>query len=355
MNSQRGEFSAHASRRHNAFTARGFTVIELLFCVSIVSLLIALLLPAIMSSREAARRIQCLHHLKQIGVASHNHVSTHRAFPFTSSAPGRILGTKGTLQLATSPHAMLMASLDPAVSNRIDFTDQWLTDLSSPMAAVNVSNQAILGVNVPFFRCPSDRYAPGANNYRANFGIGLRHAFPDPAIVCQDNRNGRGAFVVAKAMRLSEFTDGLSNTVLFSEKVIGDFSDTEMSPFRDRFSWLTDDMPCSIDDVVAMCSSQAPDNYSHRSFGGSNWLTGGLNATWYNHLLAPNSEIPDCSKGDVSAAGGGPGIYTARSLHDGGVNVLMADGSGRFVSQTIDVAVWHAMGSRNGDDLEQDF
>jgi prepilin-type processing-associated H-X9-DG protein len=67
-------------------------------------------------------------------------------------------------------------------------------------------------------------------------------------------------------------------------------------------------------------------------------------------LLTPNSSVPDCSISDFGISGGGPGIYSARSLHKGGVNILMADGSGLFISQSIDLNIWQAIGTRNGNE-----
>lgn len=351
--------SWHYSR--SAWTSRiparscGFTLTEMLVCISILGLLMALLLPAVSAARETARRIQCMNNLRQIGIACGNHVSAHRAFPFTSSSPGRIIGRDyDAMQLAASPHAFLIASMDSSLFNRIDFADRWLADMSGQPSSVNVSNREILDFTVPFLRCASDRYEPGANNYRANMGIGMRASLSGPASSCPDSRSGHGAFVNGRAVRPAEFSDGLSNTVLFSEKLIGDYDDEQMTPFRDRFSW-EQPMPCTTDSVVAICKSRVPADYSHRSFGGSNWLAGGFNATWYNHLLTPNSHVPDCSLGDVNAAGGGSGIHTARSFHRGGVNVLMADGSGRFVSQDVALSIWQAIGTRNGKEILREF
>lgn len=333
----------------------GITVTEVLVCIAILGLLMALLSPSVLAARESARQLQCLHNLRQIGIACGNHVSTHSAFPFTCSSPGRIIGAEDdVMQLAASPHAFLMASIDVAMFDKIDFSDRWLTDLSRRPSAVNKSNRQILTVNIPLLRCPSDRPQPGANNYRANVGIGIRASLSRPEYACWDRLNGHGAFVNGKAVTPADFSDGLSNTVLFSEKLIGDYDDEHMTVFRDRYSW-EEKMPCTTDSVVTICKKMIPADNSHQSFGGSNWLSGGLNATWYNHVLTPNSHVPDCSLGDAHVAGGGAGIHTARSFHRNGVNVLMADSSGRFVSQNVDLSVWQATGTRNGEEPLQDF
>ena len=325
----------------------GVTLIELLVVMALLGILIALLLPGVASSREAARRAMCLNNLRQIGVACHNHVAAHGAFPFTSSSPGRHLGRPDDpLQLAASPHAFLVASIAPAVYDQIDFSDPWLIDLSEPHGAVNDANDGVLKTDIAVFHCPSDRHLTGANNYRANGGPGTG---PYP----QSHRPEReqGAILQGRSLRPEEFTDGLSTTVLFSEKPIGEFDTTVMSPFRDRFDW-NGMLPYDVDAAVELCSTSAPAGQAHHSFGGWTWLVGGLNSTWYNHILTPNHRVPDCSNAAI-AVGGSPGIYTARSYHPGGVNILLADGSARFVSQTIDLDIWRAMGTRNAGDVTE--
>ena len=325
----------------------GFTIAELLVSLGIVSLLLALALPSISRAREAARRTECSNHLHQIGAAAHKHCATTCLFPFVASSPARAMGREDArFQLAAAPHVALMASLDPTVFRRIDVTDRWLTELSHPLTSPSAANTAVLQTNVPVLRCPSDRDQVGANNYRGNAGIG-----PYPFTKrsgCRDERNGQGAFHYEKELSPSDFTDGLSNTMLFAEKVIGDFDESRFSPFRDRFTWSSDVFRCSPDDAVAACGSFVPEGNAHCAYGGWTWLLGGLNSTLYNHLLTPNSPVPDCSKGDTHFAGGGAGVYTARSLHPGGVNGVLADGAVRFLAESIDGAAWRALGTRNG-------
>ncbi|MFV0443438.1 MAG: DUF1559 domain-containing protein [Planctomycetaceae bacterium] len=329
----------------------GFTVVELLVTCAIISLLLALVLPSISGAREAARRTECSNHLRQIGTAAHEHISRTGRFPLASATPARVLSRDEDLfQLAASPHVELMASLDPTLFRQIDCGDRWLIELSYPLKSSSVANTAIQQIHVPVLRCPSDREQAGATNYRGNAGSGPFPYMTFRGTICRDERNGRGAFQYLKRLTPAEFTDGLANTLLFSEKVIGDFEDGEFSPFRDRLSWDVDIPTCSGDDVIAICSRFAPAENRHCSYAGWNWLLGGLNSTLYNHLMTPNSSVPDCSKGDYGFSGGGAGIYTARSLHPGGVNCVMADGATRFVADSIDLDVWRALGTRNGRD-----
>ncbi len=327
----------------------GFTIVELIMSLGIISLLLALALPSISQSREAARRTECSNHLRQIGTASHEHCTTTGRFPLVTATPARILGKDDDrFQLAAAPHVALMASLNPTLYQQIDVNDRWLTEQSRPVTSSSAANTAVLQINVPVLRCPSDRDQPGANNYRGNAGIGPYAHATTKSSYCRDERNGRGAFHYHKALSPSDFTDGLANTMLFAEKVIGDFDEADFSPFRDRFSWSSDIFQCSGDDAVGVCRSFVPAGNAHCSYGGWTWLLGGLNSTLYNHLLTPNSQVPDCSKGDGGVAGGGPGVYTARSLHPGGVNGLLGDGAVRFIADSIDLAVWQALGTRNG-------
>jgi hypothetical protein len=303
----------------------------------------SLLMPAFQEARESARRMACSNNLRQIGIANHNHVSVHNFFPYTSSSPGFANRRTGeNEQLSSSPHVHLLAFIDAKIYEKIDFSDPWLSDISRPFVAVNDANNQLLKTNIPLFRCPSDRFATGANNYRANVGTGLMMFFHSK----REERDGRGAFVHARPLPMADFSDGLSHTALFSEKVIGDYDETTFSPFRDRVMWLHSS-PSTVDELTEFCSQNSPVPLTHHSYSGWNWMMGGLNATWYNHIRTPNSRMPDCSRG-TGSVGGGSGIYSARSFHKEGVNVLLADGAVRFVSSSVAINVWQAIGTRNG-------
>jgi prepilin-type processing-associated H-X9-DG protein len=203
---------------------------------------------------------------------------------------------------------------------------------------------------IPALLCPSDRAQPGGTSFRGNFGISP-FLFPPSRKTGSDNEERfveRGAFVNGQALLAAEFLDGLSQTAMFSERPIGDGNPGRYDPWRDRFS--TETQVRSSSQVIETCRSLAsPSPKDHDSYGGWNWLLGGIRHSWYDHLLTPNSDIPDCML-SFAAAGGGQGLATARSFHEGGVNVAMADGSARFISSSIDDAVWRALGTRNGSD-----
>ena len=137
---------------------------------------------------------------------------------------------------------------------------------------------------------------------------------------------------------------------MFSERVLGDGDPSAYDPWRDRF--LAPLPLYTAADVVSGCQTYASANPAqHDSFGGYNWLLGGWRQTWYDHIAVPNSRIPDCVTGPGFTIGGGNGLMTARSFHTGGVNVCFADGAVKLVANTVDLNVWHALGTRNGDEM----
>ena len=205
----------------------------------------------------------------------------------------------------------------------------------------------LLEGSVPVFLCPSDVQRIGATNYRANLGYGPGVFGPGPPAIAGFEGNVAGAFVHGRRVRLSEFRDGLSNTVLFSEKLIGDGDPGRYTPWTDYFYFQSRDIT-TADGAVLACRSLSQREPPHASFAGWTWAFGGWNSTWYNHILTPNATIPDCSAGGDQMAGGGHGAYGARSYHTGGVNAVFGDGSGRFINQRIDETVWRAISTRAG-------
>jgi prepilin-type processing-associated H-X9-DG protein len=205
---------------------------------------------------------------------------------------------------------------------------------------------------VPLFVCPSDAgaFAGRLNNYRANIGV---TAFPhDPNVPRDPPLEGDGAFCPTnRFLAPQHFRDGLSNTVGFSEKLGGSGDSQRFWPARDYFYVdvpLTNSIWNSPDSEamqVEACAAVTNPEVYHDQTAGMYWFYGGFADTWYNHVLTPNHAIPDCGYGSGMWL---TGVMTARSLHPGGVNCLMMDGSLRFVANGIDRAVWQAAATRNG-------
>jgi prepilin-type processing-associated H-X9-DG protein len=312
--------------------------------LSIITMLLAITLPAIFSARESARRMQCLTNLRQMGQAAQNFASAHdNRFPRTSTNGSDSQGRE--ILASVSPHRYLLPHLDQSpLYAKIDFQDMSINFIERPPEFFLAQNE-LLEASVPVFLCPSDFKRIGATNYRANMGDGPHVYGPEPPAIAGFAGNVAGAFVHGRSVRLSQFRDGLSNTVLFSEKLIGDGNPGRYTPWTDFFYFRSGDF-ATADETVLACRSLSEPNPPHASYAGWTWVFGGWNSTWYNHILPPNSPIPDCSQGGIVMAGGGSGAYAARSYHKGGVNAVFGDGSGRFISQQIDISVWRAISTR---------
>jgi hypothetical protein len=271
--------------------------------------LIALLLPAVQQAREAARRSQCLNNLKQIGLALHNYQDAHRTFP-----PGYIQSPPLERNEATWITQILPYVDQKPLYDKVDF--------NACFGCVNSTtavNYEVVSTVLPMMLCPSDievglalggRYAKG--NYVANNGIGPMRYYTQDA---PPNRGPLGVMYVNSKFRMRDFLDGSSNTAMVSEllKVKGE-------------DW------------------RGALHYPEVAF--------------YHHNRTPNSNIPDeirtaaCVSIDRAPCTGSHSSYSnksmivsARSVHPGGVHVLLGDASSRFVSENIDAATWERLGT----------
>lgn len=331
----------------------GTTIVEVLVTLSVIGLLTALLLPAVQNARESARRTECRNNLRQLGLAVQAHAATQNgALPSTSTNGWDAEGQH--LLASNSFHRSLLGFLDlSAVHSKIDFSENPINQPGAPPKFVNAALNQLLADRISLFLCPSDVQRPGATNYRANMGYGPGVYGPGPLNPNGFSGNATGAFVHGRITRLNEFRDGLSHTVLMSEKLIGDGDSQRYTPWTDYFYYLPGGF-LSADDAIQGCGSLSQPNPAHASFAGWTWLFGGWNSTWYNHILTPNSSVPDCSAGGIEMAGGGYGLYSARSFHQGGVNAGLTDGSVRFISNRIAQLVWRSLSTRAGGETSGD-
>lgn len=340
-------------QRNSKMTRRGITLADVLVSIGIVGLLLALLLPAVQQLRESARKTQCLDRLRQLGIASQNHAATQRdQFPYNATNAYDV--KRAQFLESISPHRNLLVFLEQTALSKLLPSDPFLiNDIQFPPNFSHLSFENEIKGRFPVFLCPSDRQVPGSTNYRANMGYGPGIFGPEPPTISGYLGNVSGAFVHGRSTRPAEFRDGLSHTILFSEKLIGDGDPSHYTPWTD-YHFLTRPDLLTADDAANSCGKLSKKDPLHASYGGWTWYFGGWNSTWYNHILPPNSAVPDCSNGSFATAGGGPGSYAARSYHTNGVNAVFADGSTRFVSNYIDLSIWRALSTRNGGEFHNE-
>lgn len=308
---------------------RGFTLIELLVVIAIIAVLVSLLLPAVQQAREAARRSQCKNNLKQLGVAMHNYHDSHNCFPF------------GQLD---SPNGF------SAVSQMLPHFDQAnlynLINFSVPYN--NAANQVALMTEIPMLRCPSDVTANlagigGTTNYMANKGSGVIWNDPTGPNVGMPEQNG--LFYYHSRVKMADIADGSSNTAAYSERVLADGNNGVVSPLEDVF--FSPLAPATPDEAIQMCNAVDINNLANQFplFMGAPWIHG---QHCYLHVNVPNSR--SCGFFISLRA-----TMPPSSRHAGGVHILLADGSVRFVSQSINLATWRGLGTRRGGEVIGDY
>lgn len=336
---------------------RGFTLVELLVVIAIIGILVGLLLPAVQAAREAARRMQCTNNLKQLALSLHNHHDTHRQFAY-----GRKYDRWDTY---TWGQNILPFLEQAAVYTRYTTLPQTGFVASYPGPNGPIGNDATLRearhAVIPAFICPSDGgpkfneinttpYGFVRGNYRGNSGSGDMYGAQPPSftggpwglgpfgVVANQSIDATPTtgFVRASPVRMGDLSDGTSNTALISE---------------------------------GLCPNVA-------GWGGpiGSWVYGNMGGGVYSHTLGPNSTSPDrpigpCpqNQGDTSyrapcVSMGGNAWWTrsavgshaaARSKHTGGVNLALADGSVRFMTDSVDTLIWRGLGTRAGGEVLQ--
>ncbi len=359
--------------RHAATGKRrlAFTLVELLVVIAIIGILIALLLPAVQAAREAARRSQCTNNLKQIGLGLHNYESAYNSFPF------RMGGTLGNGSRVSGWVPLLpfteQAPLYEAVKS--GGTSQSASGAATPpwgsSPDSNTPDFKPWRAQVPGLVCPSDpKNSKEGDNYagKANYAFSMGDSIRLGGTT-SNNYNGtgrhRGIFWYQSGTRLRDITDGTSNTIAASERSIG--ADNYNS-IKGAAAVISDVSSSSLSACLATKDSTGKYNTSSlNTYPGRRWADGAPIFVGFTTVLPPNA--PSCVS---STAADAFGIFSPSSWHPGGVNGLMADGSCRFFSETIDTGsassngaevtsgasnygVWGALGSKDGGEPKSDL
>lgn len=321
---------------------RGFTIIDVVVAMAVMALLMSLLMPAVERSREAARKVQCQNNQRQLGLAIANFSGTHGKLPNLDLVPPVTHPAGFLLSSDVSIHSLLLPYLDQSDIFR-ELQHQFGDLQFTATGVTSVVNTKLLSKRISVFECSSDSVPAGGNSYVLSCGTspGLHtntELHPPDA--------GLAGYVGGTHNYESLFTDGLSQTVILSERLVGDRNVARYTAAQDHAYLLAFD-GFSAASAEQSCRQVSDPPTAHFSHVGTSWLAGGYGYTWYNHVLTPNSRIPDCSDhhalGQITA-----GCHTARSWHLGGVNTMLGDGSVRFLSEAIDMRVWRALGTSHG-------
>jgi prepilin-type N-terminal cleavage/methylation domain-containing protein len=303
---------------------RAFTLIELLVVIAIIAVLIALLLPAVQQAREAARRTQCKNNLKQLGLALHNYHDNFRVFP-----PGEFNFIGGDIPVASgTARACWMQPLLPYI-DQAPLAAQFAVSIAAGTGAYAWNGHESI---IPGFMCPSDGASPknitaGATTAAASQG------FHGNYVMCAGSTDFgasgsqvttffNGMFYPLSRTGLNAVTDGTSNTLMGSEILLT--ADTGSHDLRGRY---------------------------YNTWEGN---------VLFSTLLPPNTTVGDKSSYCINGirrpcAAAGNNVQYARSIHVGGAQVVLADGSVRFVSDNINLGTWNSLGTRALSETVGDF
>jgi len=362
---------------HTRSRTRGFTLVELLVVIAIIGVLVGLLLPAVQSARASSRRAACTNKIKQVALAAINHHETKKSLP---SRTGGTCCTGSNTQ--NNGRRSAFVELLPYMEETVMYDDIMAGDATYPPGGP----YAYTGWT-PWNTAPSSLSCPDEFSiYRAaghNYAICMGDSVTYQNYVQSTNPNlttaaGRGLWNVGawstasspatranSGVRFRECSDGLSKTILFSERLRG----------PDNATWATNspDVRQAIAQVASISTSPADclavangQNYAAgtqtKTFWGNLWTDGQAERVGFHTVLPPNA--PSC---------GGTNIYSDNTTavlpptsgHPGGVNVAFADGAVAFITNTIDTGtlttvvsntatipspygVWGALGTKSG-------
>jgi prepilin-type N-terminal cleavage/methylation domain-containing protein/prepilin-type processing-associated H-X9-DG protein len=365
---------------------RGFTLIELLVVIAIIAVLIALLLPAVQAAREAARRIQCVNNLKQIGLSLHNYHDSNLAFPSSkifNSTNGVCTSSDFGSNCQNTPWFVLM--LPFLEQGNLANAFNLMIGAEGPMTITGypyayVVNSTVLTSKINAFQCPSDSPktfslassavakilsgVPALQGSKGNYGVNWGNTDYGQGVVSGSLFYGKGGLHLKSAFGLNSsatgpdlvsiatITDGTSNTCLVSEILQGasdDLRGTMWVDFPGCGSFMTRFTPNGLTDYIPKYLPWSTagilltgDNMDNLPTWGSSGY-GQSPANLSNNDLCdsqPNQNLACYVQGNQNAC-----FSASRSRHPGGVNALFGDGTVRFTKNTISPLTWIQVGS----------
>ncbi len=349
----------------------GFTLIELLVVIAIIAILIGLLLPAVQKVREAASRMKCSNNLKQVGLAAHNYESTFGYLPprFGTTNVGGLWYINDA-----SPQAQILPFVEQANKyNQFNFNYKTWNDapVAASIPAMPLINLPARSQDVPIYLCPSDpsqtqrgsddsslaNGAQGRLNYLGSFGPqSTTTSGTGTAGIFGSGSFTNGGQQPLKGPAIVHIIDGTSNTTMFAEVMRTTHPWPAVSGVRDNTVIILDaSVPGGSDGrAIPSCATGSPWNSSIKYVGlqFERYLWG---TTFYTHTLPPNWNKKVTAGANQQYNCGDTAIanfhVSASSYHTGGVNVCFADGSVRFIKDTINFTTWQAMGSMAGGEV----
>lgn len=341
-----------AGERFRSRRPRGFTLVELLVVIAIIGILVALLLPAVQAAREAARRMQCQNNLKQIVLAMHNYHDVHKVFPINVAWSPR-----DTFHGAFSDRVALLPFLEqqPNYDNTNHHAEPF--DSGGWNGGGGNPNRLVQSIRLPVFNCPSQNIVlfNGQSNftYAANHGTSHLSHGPGNAIMTNNGlHNGIASFFGPhpnhwvrsdRPVGMHSILDGSSNTAAYSEFVM----DHPTDPKNQGHCWSSGN---NTAEMRQSCLTNTPlyrdcGNGGRHEMRGRAWAWSFMGVgSVYNHTMKPNEKGCHSYTDDW----GGSNLFHASSRHKSGVNVAMADGSVQYVTESVELPIWWAMGTRDG-------
>ena len=320
----------------------GFTLIELLVVIAIIAVLIALLLPAVQQAREAARRTECKNKLKQLALAMHNHHDTYVKFP------RNYLKVGGNAWEALSANYALLPFMDQA-----PLFNQGESNLTN----WGWMYGTLMNTNLSLFHCPSALPAPARGTNPSGWdGPGTNFAWSTGSSVetvwAGTRFNGMISYQADRQMK--DVTDGLSNTLMASEILSG----SNMTGGSGKYPYdifyagnglftsvVNKDFPTRAElDAIGGQAKNSPTGV--KTNNGTMWGWYAAGHSTLTTAATPNWKWPSAG-GDCCPGGAhdwGYGIIPPRSLHIGGVNAALGDGSVRFISENVDLLTFQRLG-----------